>query len=176
MDHKIVKDFATKEEQEELINWILNNKDSSWLFTDAGMGGNRITTRYSTEFSFPETAYIIRKRIKKYLINELKLIDDFKIPKFQDGIVASYAGENDTVYEHKDPQWYPSYETLHCNLMLQKSLKGGEPVINKKRIELRERDLWCYYVSKIKHGAAKVIGNKPRLMFVFGFCVKYKNL
>ena len=175
MDYRIIEKFVSEEEQSELTNWILNNKNEKWLFKDAGMEGNRITTRYSSDFSFPQTAYNIRKRIKEYLVNKFKF-SDFKMPKFHDGIVASYAGEKDFVYEHKDPQWYPNYETLHCNLMLQKSLEGGEPIINKKSIKLNERDIWCYYVSKVKHGAAKVLGSKPRLMFVFGFCVKYQDL
>ena len=171
MEFKIIRNFISQEEQTDLIQWIINNKDSSWLFKDANMKGNRITTRYSKDFSFPEVAYSIQKRI----INQLKF-KDFKLPKYHHGIVASYAGENDTVFEHTDPQWYPPLETLHCNLMLQKSIKGGEPIINKKCIDLNERDLWCYYVSKVKHGSAKVIGNKPRLMYVFGFCIDYKEL
>ena len=171
MDYKIIKNFVSGDEQNELVEWIINNKNTPWLFKDANMKGNRITTRYSKDFSFPDTAYKIQKRI----IDQLKF-NDFKLPKYHHGIVASYAGENDTVFEHTDPQWYPPYETLHCNLMLQKPLEGGKPMINKKNIDLDERDLWCYYVSKVKHGSSKVIGSRPRLMYVFGFCIDYKDL
>lgn len=175
MDYRILKSFVSQNEQKDLVDWILNNKDENWLFKDAGMKGNRVTTRYSAGFSFPESAYEIRKRIGEHLYKEYKF-PDFKVPKFHHGIVASHAGENDFVYQHKDPEWYPSYQTLHCNLMLQTPEKGGEPIINEKEIKLDERDLWLYYVSKVKHGAAKVLGKKPRLMFVFGFCVKYQDL
>ena len=139
------------------------------------MGGNRITTRFSTNFSYPDIAYKIKKRVTKYLIDIFKF-NDFKEPKFHHGMVASYASHNDVCIEHLDPQYHDFYETLHCNLMLQKPLKGGEPIIEDEYVNLNERDLWCYYVSKVRHGAAKVTGNIPRLMFVFGFCVKYKAL
>jgi len=170
MEYKIIKNFVSKKEQKELIDWIINNRNTPELFSDANMNGNRITTRYSKDFSFPDTAYKIQKRI----ITKLKF-KEFKLPKYHHGMVASYAGENDTVFEHLDPQWYPPYETLHCNLMLQKPLKGGKPIINKKNINVNERDLWCYYVSKVPHASSKVRGNKARLMYVFGFCIDPKE-
>tara|TARA_R110002020_G_scaffold334751_3_gene549979 strand:- start:1301 stop:1510 length:210 start_codon:yes stop_codon:yes gene_type:complete len=55
--------------------------------------------------------------------------------------------------------------------MVQKPVAGGHPIINKKKIEVEERDLWCYYVSKVPHGSSKISDKKPRLMYVFGFCV-----
>tara|TARA_R100001086_G_scaffold229483_1_gene149386 strand:+ start:1782 stop:2300 length:519 start_codon:yes stop_codon:yes gene_type:complete len=172
MSYKIIKNFISEKEQEELVEWIIDNKNNANLFKDAEMpGSNRVTTRYSKDFSFPHTAYKIQRRI----INQLKF-KDFKLPKYHQGIVASYAGENDTVGHHLDPQWYPPYETLHCNVLLQKPLKGGKPIIDKETIDLDERDLWCYYVSKVEHGSSKVIGKKPRLMYVFGFCINYKEL
>ena len=170
MDYKIIKNFISEKEQNELRKWIVDNKNTPGLFQDAGMKGNRITTRYSQGFSFPDFAYKIQKRI----IDQLKF-KDFKLPKYHHGIVASYASENDTVFKHLDPQWHPPYETLHCNLMLQKPLKGGKPIIDKETIDLDERDLWCYYVSKVEHGSSKVIGKKPRLMYVFGFCINYES-
>ena len=175
MEYKIIKNFVSKKEQKKLIDWIINNRNTPGLFSDANMNGNRITTRYSKDFSFPDTAYKIQKRI----IKQLKLKDfkfKFKLPwDVNHGIIASYAGENDICYEHTDPQWYPLSDTLHCNLMLQKPLGGGKPIINKKEIDLNERDLWCYYVSKVPHGSSKVIGKRPRLMYVFSFCIKGEN-
>ena len=68
MDYKIIKNFISREEQNDLVKWIMNNKDNTELFKDANMNGNRITTRYSKKFSFHDTAYVIQKRI----------IDNFK--------------------------------------------------------------------------------------------------
>ena len=52
MDYKIIKNFISREEQNDLVKWIMNNKDNTELFKDANMKGNRITTRYSKKFSF----------------------------------------------------------------------------------------------------------------------------
>ena len=88
---------------------------------------------FRTQATIPFLRSKIVYKIQKRIIDQLEF-KDFKLPKYHHGIVASYAGENDTVFEHTDPQWYPPYETLHCNLMLQKSLQGGNPIINKKNI------------------------------------------
>ena len=47
MDYKIIKNFLSKDEKNDLVKWIMNNKDNTELFKDANMNGNRITTRYS---------------------------------------------------------------------------------------------------------------------------------
>ena len=168
MDYKIIKNFISEIEQNKLVEWTINNKNTPALFQDPDMpGSNRVTTRYSKDFSFPEIAYKIQRKI----IGQLKL-KNFKLPKYHHGIVASYAGEHDAIFEHMDPQWYAPSETLHCNLMLQKPLGGGKPIINKIEVDLDERDLWCYYVSKVPHGSSKIIGKRPRLMYVFGFCTE----
>ena len=60
MEYKIIRNFVSREEQADLIHWIINNKNSSWLFKDANMKGNRVTTRYSKDFSFPEAAGVVR--------------------------------------------------------------------------------------------------------------------
>ena len=42
MDYKIIKNFISSEEQNDLVKWIMNNKNNPELFKDAGMKGNRI--------------------------------------------------------------------------------------------------------------------------------------
>jgi hypothetical protein len=34
-----------------------------------------------------------------------------------------------------------------------------------------ERELFCYRVSKIEHEVLKINTKKPRVMWVFGFCI-----
>ena len=136
------------------------------------MEGNRVTTRYTkTFFEHSNSTYNIQRRI----IDKLK-IGSFIFPNVMHGILADCAYENDTVYEHIDPKWYPPRETLHCNLMLQKPIGGGIPIIEGKDIHLNEKDLLCYYVSKVRHSSSKVIGNKPRFLYTFGFCINYKKI
>jgi len=166
-----INNFISKEDSKILSNWILNNCDKSF-FKNANMGGNRKTTRYSTDenFSYPKEALDIRKKI----IDEFNLQENEKnniYPPFKNGIVASFALNNDTCYEHVDPVWAENYDTLHCNIITQAPEQGGELVINKKKYIMKENELFCYQVSKSSHEVLQVKGEKPRLMWVFGFCV-----
>lgn len=166
-----IKNFISKESSKILSDWILNNSDKSF-FKDANMRGNRKTTRYSTSenFSYPNEALEIRKKI----INKFNLYENEKhalYPPFKNGILASFAENNDTCYLHKDPIWIKNYETLHCNIITQAPEEGGELVINEEKYTMKENELFCYRVSKNNHEVLKIKSKKPRLMWIFGFCV-----
>ena len=179
MDVVRLNNFISEEDSKILSNWILNNSHKSF-FKNANMGGNRKTTRYSTDenFSYPKEALNIRKKI----INKFNLQEKERhsiYPPFKDGIVASFAEDNDTCYEHIDPVWVENYETLHCNIITQAPDQGGELIINKNKYIMKENELFCYQVSKNNHEVLKIKSKKPRLMWVFGFCVnkeQWKNV
>jgi hypothetical protein len=160
----IIPNFVSENDCNNLVDWILNNHHK---FEDAKMGGIRKTTRFlNNDIVFPQTALELRNKIKK----TLNLKDEFR-PPFIDGMVASFAEPEDTCFEHTDPVWFKDHYTLHCNVLVQKPDFGGDPIIDGKKYELNQGDLLCYYVSHLKHGSTKVIGNKNRLMWIFGFCV-----
>jgi hypothetical protein len=167
-----ISNFVSEQERGTLASWILNNHTQNF-FKDAGMGGIRRTTRFSTDanFEYPQEVANIRARI----VDLLGLYEEEELniyPPFKDGAVASIAYIGDTCFEHFDPVWYPGYNTLHCNVIVQAPDSGGELVLNGVPHEMKQTDLFCYLVSKHLHGTTKVIGDKHRLMFVFGFCVK----
>jgi hypothetical protein len=165
---KILPNFVSKEECRELANWIMENHHT---FVDARMNGIRKTTRYLlTDVQFPETALKIRKRLKNYLD-----LEDMVRPNFINGMIASYAEPGDTCFAHKDPIWHDNHYTLHCNVLVQKPESGGNVVIEGKEYDLPEGDLICYYVSELTHSATEVLGDKCRLMWLFGFCVERDN-
>ena len=163
--YKVLKNFLSEEECSFLNNWILKNKDQSF-FTNAGMNGIRITTRYSKNIPFPEEAFFIKKK----LINRLKL-PEVKHPPFDKGMVASYASVGDTLYSHTDPIWEKGLKTLHCNVVLSAS-EGGLPIIENQILNIKKGDMWCYLVSDTYHGCSLVTGKIPRTMWVFGFLIK----
>ena len=171
MDVVRIDNFISKENSKILSNWILDNSHKSF-FKNANMGGNRKTTRYSTDenFSYPEEALNVRKKIiDTFNLNKNEM--DNIYPPFKNGIVASFAENNDTCYEHIDPVWVENYETLHCNIITQAPDQGGEVVINKNKNIMKENELFCYRVSKSSHEVLEIKSKKPRLMWVFGFCV-----
>ena len=178
MDVVRLNNFISEEDSKILSNWILNNSHKSF-FKNANMGGNRKTTRYRDEnFSYPKEALNIRKKIiNKFNLQENEIHSIY--PPFKDGIVASFAEDNDTCYEHIDPVWVENYETLHCNIITQAPDQGGELIINKNKYIMKENELFCYQVSKNNHEVLKIKSKKPRLMWVFGFCVnkeQWKNV
>jgi hypothetical protein len=162
---KVIPNFVSDIECQVLSDWILQNHHS---FTDAGMGGKRKTTRYlSNDIKFPQSALDIRVRIKQNL-----QLEDMVRPPFINGMVASYAEPGDTCYEHMDPVWCEGHHTMHCNVIVQKPESGGNVVIEGREYNLPKGDLICYYVSNLNHKVTEVFGDKPRLMWVFGFCVE----
>lgn len=166
-----IENFISNEESLVLSNWILKNKDQDF-FQEANMGGNRKTTRYteSDKFTFPSEALKIREKI----VDAFALTENEKrnlIPPFKQGIVASYAENEDTCYEHLDPVWFDGLDTLHCNIITQAPDQGGEVLVEGEKFVMKEKELFCYRVSKNKHEVLKVDSKKPRLMWIFGFCI-----
>ena len=166
VNYKLYKNFLSHVECDILNNWILDNKDTS-TFQDANMGGYRYTTRYTdpSNFTYPDLAYQIQKRI----ISVLEL-QDYILPPYKDGMVVSHALPKDTCYGHVDPDWYPNRVTLHCNVALT-NFKGGEPFIGEEIINFCQNDLLSYPVSKINHGSNIILGEHPRNIWIFGFCI-----
>lgn len=164
-------EFITAYEASVLSEWVLANHSSPY-FSDANMGGSRKTTRYtpSADFAYPKEALNIRKRIVRLL--GLEDNETYGIyPPFKDGIVASYAPPGDSCYEHTDPVWHKGFHTLHCNVLSQAPSDGGYVFVNGEKHVMQERELFCYLVSRDLHQITEVLGNKPRLMWVFGFCI-----
>jgi hypothetical protein len=132
-----------------------------------GDPGTRLTTRYSTVkegLSFPDAAY----RIKSRIIDKLN-IQNHKEPSFFDGIVCGIGFEGGDIFSHKDPIWHKDTYTFHCNVLTSKPEQGGNTFVRNKMIPVEEGDLLCFDVSGQKHKVDKIIGEKPRILWVFGF-------
>lgn len=166
-----IPNFITPDEAKILTAWTLQNHNEAY-FLDANMGGTRKTTRYSPEYDFqyPEIALKIRQRIVDLLCAQ-DLEEHCVRPPFKDGIVASYAPPGDSCFEHVDPVWFDGMHTLHCNVLSQAPEAGGIVYVEGTPYEMQERELFCYRVSRDKHGVTEILGNKARCMWVFGFCV-----
>jgi hypothetical protein len=162
---KIIPSFLSDTESEQLSSWIMENEK---YFVDANMGGKRKTTRYLHDgVAFPELASTLRERIKQMLA-----LEDALKPPFIQGMVASFAGPGDTCYEHTDPRWYEGHYTLHCNVITKKPKSGGNIVVDGKEFDIPKGSLVCIPVSEYAHSVTEVLGDTPRLMWIFAFCVK----
>jgi hypothetical protein len=155
------------QERLALSDWVESNAGKPF-FRDANMGGKRATTRYtpSAEFTFPNEAYLVQNKVAAALGFSVEPATGFK-----DGMVASHASPGDTCYAHKDPRWHRCFYTVHCNVILSAPEEGGELVVEGKQYNMPEGSFICYPVSEVMHETLLVKGTKPRLMWVFGFCV-----
>ena len=177
MNIKIIKNFVNEEEFKELNLWTLNNYNSVY-FTDANMGSpsTRLTTRYAGEkidFSYPKCAYNIKNKIIKCLNIDNKYLSP---PIGKDSIVNGIGFDGGDIFEHTDPIWFPNTYTIHCNIISQKSIKGGVTIIENREYDINEGDLLIYNVSHLKHKVTLIEGERQRILWVFGFSVNFDTL
>lgn len=165
----IVEKFIDKQTSNSLNRWCLSNYQNDF-FVDAKMGmlNTRLTTRFGdqSKFSFPEEAYSIQKKI----IEELN-IKRFSFPSFKDGIVCGVGFDGGDIYPHKDPLYYPNTQTIHCNILTQKSEIGGDIHIDGELVKVQEGDLICFNVARNEHSVDTIRGERERILWVFGFCI-----
>ena len=178
---KIVKNFVSKEELNVLNSWTLKNfKCNSHWYKDAGMDEFKEQTRFTTRLgnevdhkrekitiNYPQEAYNIQKRIKKFF----RLENCKQPPSFVDGIVNGIGFEGGSICTHIDPEYFDDTSTLHCNVISQKSISGGVTIIENNEYDIDEGDLLCYIVSKQYHRVTETVGSKNRILWVFGFCI-----
>ncbi len=161
-----LNNLITPEEKDSLISWIVDNKDGN-LFKWSGHAGTiRRTTRFSDNVIYPELAFTVRDRIKE----RLGITTNF-YPNYPYGMVATYGHADDECSFHTDPVWYENHFTFHCILMLAKPEHGGIPIIGDVQYPMEEGDGLCYPVSEIPHGTNKMTGDKPRILWIFGYSI-----
>lgn len=166
MDTQIIKNIVSEKEIKKLVDWISLNKDTSLFRWSGHPGTRRRTTRFSLDVDYPDISYKIRDRIK----SQLGIKSDY-YPDYPDGMVASYGYARDECSFHKDPIWFENHITYHCVVLLSAPESGGIPIIGDVEYPLEEGDGVYYPVSEIIHGTTKLIGNKPRILWIFGFSI-----
>lgn len=97
----------------------------------------------------------------------------------KDGVFLSYSGEGHIVHLHRD--FNPDDDTLHIrfNIMIQKPLEGGNPIIGGTTIEVEENQTWICEAGNYAHTIEEVRGDRPRVMLSLGHFINketYNNL
>ena len=169
----VIKNFIDIRIKDILNTWTLENYKTN-LFSDANMGleETTLTTRYFNDcrnLNFPIVAYQTQIKILETFVNT-----KFKLAKFCQGIANSITFNNGEVREHTDPVYLNNTITYHCNIISQKPNIGGITYLDNIPFETNETDLLIYPVSEINHKVSKVEGDKPRIVWMFGFSI-FKN-
>jgi len=177
---KVIKKYVTSDVLNELNSWTLNNYKKPFFNESVYMnsGGTRYTTRQCVNrnrdwmFNYPNAVYNLQKRI----CTDFSIENEPVIPVGKNGIVTGIGLENDYIEEHTDPIWVENTETIHFNIISQKSNIGGITIIENKMYDIDEGDLLVINVSKHKHKVSKTSGNVSRILYVFGFCLTNKKI
>jgi hypothetical protein len=167
----VVQNFLSSEECDKLSKWISINQGTPYFQSADHEGCFRQTTRgvEVKKIPFPVTAYIVRDKIFDYFY--LKNFE-VKYPFYHDAMIASYGFAPDECGVHKDPEYYEGFGTYHCLCLLTQPEQGGTPVLDGVEYPMNKGDLLWLPVSKVNHGTTKLVGSIPRLLWIFGFCIK----
>ena len=85
----------------------------------------------------------------------------------RDGIVVSVTYPGGNVYAHRDSAPL-GVATLRCNIIAQAPDAGGELFVGGEKIGVQQGDLHCYLASEHEHYVTEVLGNAPRILWMFG--------
>lgn len=169
---KIARNFLTSEECVALNEWAAEGVKHGWLDTGISRGNltrTRLTSRmYGARFTTPKIVSTVSKKIRQYVgVQDYPLVAGHG----KDGVVVSCTYNNGDVYEHQDPRSFPDLATLRCNVMTQKPVSGGLLYLEGQEVPLEAGDLHCYLASEHKHAVTTVLGETPRILWMFGACV-----
>ena len=178
---KTVKNFLTEKEIKVLNDWTLNHYEEPY-FMDPRMNKDDKQTRFTTRHAYsrceeyrdykvkyPKEVYDVQKRLINYLKVKQNSIAPW--PSFTDGICTTIAFPPGSCCKHTDPVYYQNTYTLHCNFVTQNPESGGITYVENVPHKFEESDLLMYITSHLEHEVTEISGNKPRILWVYGFCV-----
>jgi hypothetical protein len=116
----------------------------------------------------PEEFWTIRVRVVRILGIEDLPDDPYK------GSFLTSVGPGGDVHTHKDarlPIADDPMPLLRCNILVQRPVGGGMPVIAGKHIDVPDRGMWALHATELMHGATPVTGDVDRITLSFGFVV-----
>lgn len=173
----LVKNFITKEECDQLNNWVRLGIENKWLDFGVAHGGNgptaeykqtsnRLTSRlYGDRFENPEFIKQLSNRIRSAVgVNSHPLISDYG----KDGIVVSCTFNGGDIFKHKDPKSIAKESALRCNILTQAPESGGKLFLDSEEFPINVGDLHCYLASDVEHFVTEVKGTTPRILWMFG--------
>jgi hypothetical protein len=88
--------------------------------------------------------------------------------------IGNHFKDDAFVHPHTDPA-PDGFVHTRCNLMLKKPLKGGNPILDGKEINVEQNDLWLCLASLEKHSSTP-IKEGERLVFSFGGLVPIEQI
>ena len=165
MNAKLNFEFGDNELKKELVEFSLSNYFNEKYFQCNGPTKKRFFCQLSN-FDLPFSEKIIQTRTDFYNRVGIKNFEE----ENNYGIFLGLNLEGGFVVPHRDMNDLNRVHT-RINFLLSKPVKGGNIVINNKKIELQENEGWINLASKWLHGSTPVEGSKPRIVLSYGASV-----
>jgi hypothetical protein len=127
-----------------------------------------MVTRFSPEIVFPKTALDIQNRLKTLLSLQDK---DIHTLSHDTSIIVNCSFAPARVIKHRDGGQY-GLSLLRCNVLSSAPEAGGLLHVEDTPIEQNELSVYFCLVTDYYHYVTAVEGNKPRILWQFGFNVE----
>lgn len=178
---------------EILLNWILDKGNRDKFATSPGYQKSghvvgikhlQIPTPELKAHGFP---FLAIRETADYLLEYFDLSDSCEIePNF--GYLLCYSEEGHEVQVHKDPNnnlvgedqrtqefkgsnYLEDKVHVRLNMLLSKSEKGGDPIINGKVIKVDVNEPWMCLAGVYPHSTTITEGKTPRVLLSLGYFI-----
>ncbi len=162
--------------EDNLSNWLYGYESSKIKPSGNAVWNNGRKYIYCHETKFHEQI----KSVEQEYLNAIGLpgnviipvSEDEKHPHYPHFIACIFKDNNKSsgVQTHVDTR-KNGWHQMRINYLLQKPESGGEPIINRTLINVKENQSWSIWASENKHSALPVTEDKMRITVSFGFYV-----
>lgn len=171
MHIEIFRNFASPAECLELAQWAVDHQDTVLLEPQLKEGSwqHRRTSRNTEKnYTFPPVAYQLQNRIRALLPNP----SPQTAPNGgKDGIIVISTNPHGNSADHIDPEPVPGVSVLRGNIIVQPAEAGGVLQVGGRALDIGVGDLHFYLVSRHRHSVSTIGGTRPRIIWLYGFCV-----
>lgn len=169
---EVVPEFISAEEAAVLNSFTLEQINSG-IFSE-GMSSKHINppnsqmvSRFNPNVRFPEVAFRIQDRLQEALDLDK---NDVHTLFHATGIIVNCSFKGAQVIPHTDPT-QGNKSLLRCNLISSAADAGGDLVVEEQTFKVPELGIYFCLVSEHEHSVTKIEGDKPRIIWQFGFNV-----
>ena len=181
---KIIKNFITKDEANQIINWLDSvnhtDRDSNHHLTEISKLSNSKSymfdisntelTNYITKFQ--SVSNVSGNDLPEFIYNIINRIsENFKISKENMFLQAVDMGKGGKINPHYDAS-IDGYVNYKCNISVLS--EDYDFFLDKEILKIQETDLYCFEASLYKHWTNEF--NSRRVFLSFGFILKYEDL
>jgi hypothetical protein len=169
---EVVKNFITVEEAEVLNTFTLDGVKkgvfkNGIISRELNPFNAQMVTRFTPEIVFPKEALNIQNRLKTLLG-----LGDTDIHTFghHTSIIVNCSFAPARVIKHMDPK-QNGLSLLRCNILSSAPKAGGLLHVEDEPVIQPELSIYFCLVSDYYHYVTAVEGDKPRILWQFGFNV-----